>query len=124
MGDDDDAVGHHGIVGRVGTVPLQHGELGKMQVAALAIAKHPRQLEDLWLTRSQQLLAGELRRGPQIPRRTLAVRPGKLGAGRMKMGLIAGGQLQNPGFDLGKTLLVEPGPDCAGDRAPGRAGMA
>ena len=36
----------------------------------------------------------------------------------MKMGLIAGRHLQNPGFDLDKALLVEPGPERPGDRAP------
>ena len=111
MGDDDDAVGHDGVIGRIGTVPFQHGEFGQMQIAALAVAKHPRKLENLRFARGQQFLAGEFRRGPQIPRRARAVGAGKFGARRMQMGLVAGRNLQNAGFDLGKTLLVEPGPE-------------
>ncbi len=38
----------------------------------------------------------------------------------MQMGLIAGRNLQNSGFDLGKALLVEPCPDRPGDGAPRR----
>ncbi len=49
MGDHDDAVGHDGVIGRIGAIPFQHGEFGKMQIAAFAVAKHPRKLENLLL---------------------------------------------------------------------------
>ncbi len=117
MGDDDDAVGHHGVIARFGAVPFQHGEFGQMQIAALAVAKHPRKLENLLLAGGQQFLGGEFRRRPQIPRGARPVGVDKFGARRMQMGLVAGGNLQNSGFDLGKTLLVEPCPDGPGDGA-------
>ena len=48
MGDHDDTIGHDGIIGGAGPVPFQHGEFGQMQVAALAVAEHPGELEDPW----------------------------------------------------------------------------
>ena len=82
-----------------------------MQIATLAVAKHPRKFENLVFARGQQFLAGEFRRGPQISCRARAIGADKLGAGRMQMGLVARRNLQNGGLDLGKPLLVEPGPD-------------
>jgi hypothetical protein len=111
MGDNDHAVGHDRIIGRIGAVPFQHGEFGKMQIAAFPVAKHPRKLENFLLSGGQQFLAGEFRRRPQVPCRAPAVDAGKFRAGRMQMGLIAGGDLQNSGLDLDKALLVEPCPD-------------
>ena len=70
------------------------------------------------LTGGEQFLGGEFRRGPQIARRARAVAAGQFGAGRMQMGLVARRDLQDAGLDLGKALLVEPGPDRPGDRAP------
>jgi len=89
-GDDGDGVGHDGIVRRVGAVPFQHGEFGKMQIAALAVAKHPRKLEDLRLAGSEQFLAGKFRRGSEIPCRARPIGTMKFSARRMQMGLIAG----------------------------------
>ncbi|MGY4418625.1 hypothetical protein ACVWY2_001050 [Bradyrhizobium sp. JR6.1] len=66
MGDDDDRVCHDGVVSGIGAVPFQHGEFGQMEVAALAIAEHPRELIDPGLAGREQLLAGELGRGAQI----------------------------------------------------------
>ena len=120
MGDDHDAIGHHGVVARIRPVPFEHGEFRQMQTATLAIAKHPGKLEDPGFTGSQQLLAGEFRRGPQIPCHALAIGADKLRARRVQMGLIARRNLQNGGFDLGKALLVEPGPGSPGDGGPCR----
>ena len=35
MGDNNNAVRHHRVVTRIGAIPFQHGEFGKMQIAAL-----------------------------------------------------------------------------------------
>ena len=59
MRDHHDGIGDHGIVRGIGAVPFQHGEFGQMQVAALPIAKHPRQLENPFLPGGQKLLAGK-----------------------------------------------------------------
>ncbi len=115
MGYDHHAIGHHGVVGRVGAVPFQHGEFGQMQRTALAVAKHPRELKNLRLASGQQFLAGEFRRGAQIARRAGAVGAGKFGARRMQMGLIARRDLQNGCLDLDKPLLVKPGADRLAD---------
>src|SRR5882672_5373520 len=88
-----------------------------MQIATLPVAKHPRQLKYLGFASGQQFLAGEFRRCPQVPRRALATGAGKFSARRMQVGLITRRNLQDSGFDLGKTLLVEPCPDGFGDGA-------
>jgi len=65
MGDDDDGVGHHRVIGRIGAVPFQHGELGQMQIAALAIAKHPGEFEIFGSPAASNFLqanSGEVRR--------------------------------------------------------------
>ncbi len=118
MRDHDNAVGHDGVIARVGAIPFQHGELRQMQITTLAIAEHAGEFENLLLTRGQQFLGGEFRRGPQITNRPLAIDARKLGAGRMQMGLIAWRNLKYPGLDLDKTLFVEPRPDRPRDRAP------
>src|SRR5438105_4306288 len=87
-----------------------------MQIAALAIAEHARELEYFGFTGGEQFLGGELRRRPQIARRAGAVAAGQFGAWRMQMRLVARRDLQDGGLDLGKTLLVEPGPHRPGDR--------
>ncbi len=81
-----------------------------MQIAALTVAEHTRELENLRLAGREQFLAGEFRRGPQIARRARAVGARQLGARRMQMGLVAGRDLQDAGLDLGKSLLIEKGP--------------
>src|SRR5712671_5716125 len=61
-----------------------------------------------------QANSGEVRRY----RVARAVGTLKFGAGGVQVGLIARRYLQNPGFDFGKTLRIEPGPDSPGDSAP------
>ena len=118
MRDHDDGVGHHSVIARVGAVPFQHREFGQMQIAALAVAEHARELEYLGFSGGEQFFGGELRRRPQIARRARAVAAGQFGARRMQMGLVARRDLQDAGLDLGKALLVEPGPHRPRDRAP------
>jgi len=86
----DYAIGHDGVIGRIGAVPFQHGEFGQMQIAALPVAKHPRKLENLLFARGQQFLAGEFRRGPQVPCRAPAIGTREVRAWRMQVDLIAG----------------------------------
>ena len=89
-----------------------------MQIAALAIAEHPGEFENPVLARRQQLLTGEFRRGAQIARQPLAAGSGEFGPRGVEMGLVAGRDLENRGLDLDKTLLLEPGPNRLGHRAP------
>src|SRR5262249_47277217 len=89
-----------------------------VQVAALPIAKHPRQLEYPGFAGREQLLAGEFRRGSQVTGGAAAVRTGDFGPGGVQMGLIARRDLQDSGFDLDKALCREPGPDVGRNRAP------
>jgi len=109
-GDEDDAIGHDGVIGGVCPVPFEHGEFGQMQVAALAVPEHPGELEKPGLSGRQQLLAGEFRRSPQISAHTAAVGSHDLGPGGMQMGFVARRDLENGGFDLDEALLGEKSP--------------
>ena len=102
-------VGHHGVIAGIGAIPFQHGEFRQMQVAALAVAEHPGEFEDL---RSRRPPAISCRRIParcadSAWRASPSARD-QFGARRMQMGLVAGRDLQDSGLDLGKALLVEP----------------
>jgi hypothetical protein len=112
------AVVHQRLVGGGGAVPFQHGELGMVQRAALAVAPHPGELEDLGLAGGQQLLGGELRGGAQVERAPLAGRADGLRGEGVQVGLVAGGALQGRGLDLGEALGLEPRADGAHDRGP------
>ena len=81
-----------------------------MQVAALAVAEHPGELENPLLAGRQQLLAGEFGRGPQVSAGPAAIGPDDLGPGGVQMGLVARGDLEDGGFDLDKALLGEKAP--------------
>lgn len=129
--DDDDAIGHSGVVRCTRPVPFQHGEFGQMQVAALAISEHPCEFENPGFAGREQLLAGEFRGRPQIARGPAAVGPHDLRPRSVQMGLIPRGDLEDGGFDLDEALLGEkprrapvmaPVPEgTAGDRCAGRA---
>src|SRR5205085_9791657 len=99
----------------VGAVPFQHREFRQMQVAALAVAKHTRELEDFLLAGGQELLAGEFRRGAQISAHAAAIGAHELGAWCMQMSFVAGRDLQDAGLDLKESLLVEKSADGAHD---------
>ena len=60
------AVLHQHFIGLVRPVPLDQGELGMMQRAALAVAERAGELDDPGLAGRQELLAGEFGRGSQI----------------------------------------------------------
>ncbi len=115
-----------------GAVPFQHGELGQMKIAALAIAEHP---GEFVRSGARQRPAASCRRTPARCADTgSGARPRAASAGprRMQVGFIARRDLQNAGFDLRRTpgprtrpanrVLLPPGPaKTAGDRhgAPG-----
>src|SRR5579872_4388170 len=111
MRDQNDRIGHHGIVALVRAIPFKHGEFGQMQPATLAVTKNPRKFEYPLLTGGEQLLASELRRRPQVTRPAPAVGADQFRAWRMQVDLVARRYLQDSGFDLDKALFVEPGPD-------------
>ena len=102
------AVFHQPLVRLAGAVPLEQGEFGMVQRAALAIAKHAGEGEDPRLACRQQPLAGELRRRVQVERRALSGRRRKLGRKGVQMGLVAGRDLQGRGLDLDEALVAEP----------------
>jgi len=89
-----------------------------MQVAALAVAKYPREFEYFRLPRRQQFLGCEFRRGAKIARDALPCAVCQLSPRRVQMGLIPRRYLQNAGFDLDKSLFVEPRPNGFGNRTP------
>src|SRR5436305_52936 len=92
-------------------VPFEHGELGRMQGGALAIAIDAGEIEYAALTRRQQLLAGEFGRGVEIKLDPAAVGLHDIGGNGMKMRLITGRDLQRTAFDFGELALFEPCPD-------------
>ena len=79
------AIVHQRLVAGMRPVPFQHGEFRMVQGAALAVAEHPRQREQLRLARRQQRLAGEFRRGVQVEWRPRGVGPHDLGGEGMQV---------------------------------------
>ncbi len=76
---------------RAGPVPLEQGELGGVQVTALAVAPNTRQLENWPCPADEQLFHGELGAGVQPQRRLAAVR-GTAGGGKSgEVHFLAGG---------------------------------
>ena len=105
------AILHERLVGRVGAIPFEHGELGMVQGPALAVAEHVGEGEQPRLAGGQELLAGELGRGVQIE--AAAGRPvdrGELGREGVQMRLVAGRGLQDRGVDLDEAARIEPTP--------------
>ena len=97
----------HSLIALARAIPFQHGEFGRMQRTALAIAEDAGEIEDFRFARCQQLLGREFRRGVQIKRAAAAVGPDSIGRKGMQMGLIARGDGQSAAFDLGKALGLE-----------------
>ena len=110
------AIVHQRLIGFVRPVPFQHGEFGMMQRAPLAVTERAGEFEDARFARRQELLAGELRRGPQVKRLPLAAGPDQLGGEGMQMGLVAGGNLERGGFHFDEIVAGKPGPHGGGDR--------
>ncbi len=90
-----------------------------MEVAALTVAEHPGEFDDSGLAGGQQFLAGEFRRGPEVPGQVLARGQRQPSRGRMQVGFIARRDLQNAGFHLKEAPGLEPGPQIPGYRRPG-----
>ena len=73
-----------------GAIPFEHGELGRMQGRAFAVAEHPRQREDAGLPRRQQLLHREFRRGVQVGARAAPSSRDQLCGKPVQMRFVAG----------------------------------
>ena len=90
-------------------IPFQHGELSRVQVAALAVSPYPGDLENRPRSRHQQLLHGELGAGVQPERFAATVRMFAVGAKGGQMHFLAGGRHRAGRFDLDITARREEG---------------
>src|SRR4051812_23898581 len=91
-----------------------------MQIAAFAVAKNPGEFEDFLLACRQQLLGCKFRRGAEVTRQAPPAGLGEFGSRCMQVRLVARRNLQNSSLDLGKTQLLEPGPNHLGNGATRR----
>ena len=80
-----------------------------MQRAALAVAKDPRQRENLGLARRKKLFHRKFWRRMQVKRLAFAARAAHFGGKSMQVGLIAGRDLQRRRLDFDKALRGEVG---------------
>src|SRR5262249_487185 len=101
-----------------GPIPFEQRELGMVERTSLAVAERARELEDARLAGGEQLLACELGRCAQIPRRAAAVWRGDLRRKRMEMRLIAGRYLKDGGLDVDEIPRGEEGTQCRDDAPP------
>jgi len=107
------AVRHHRLVWLICAIPFQHGEFRQMQVAR-SRREHPRQFEYFSLTRRQQFLGREFR---EVRVRVTAAPALSLSSVRARAEWFRCPAIsQDSGFDLDKTLLVEPRPNCLRNR--------
>ena len=92
---------HQHLVALVRPVPFEHGELGMMQRAALAVAKRAGELDDARLACRQEFLAGEFRRGSQVEPFAGAGRRHQRGREGMQVGFVSrrGHQRRRLDFD-------------------------
>ena len=105
-----DCLGDQPVERGAGAVPFEHGEFGRVQVAALAVPPHARELENRAGAADQQLLHREFRAGVQPERVPLAGRgDDMLGAEGGEMHLLAGRGHGVRGFDLGVAAGGEEG---------------
>src|ERR1043166_4107093 len=118
---------HDCFVGFLRAIPFKQRELGVMQRAALAVAEHPGEVENLPFACGEQLLAAKFRRRVQIKARGCAVRCVKLGRERMQVRLVAGRNLQHRALHFGEAARAEEiargggdAPACGEERAPVR----
>jgi hypothetical protein len=102
--EDRGAVLHQRFIGLARAIPFQHREFRMVQRAPLAVAEHAREIKNAPLTRREQLLAGELRRGVEEERAALPAHSDHLRGKGVQMRLVAGRNLQNAGLDLGEAL--------------------
>jgi hypothetical protein len=113
-----DAVGDDRIIGLAGPIPFEHGELGMVQRAALAVAPHMTQAGDPLLAGSQQLLHREFGRGVKVASRSHAVVTDHRRGEGVEMGLVAGRALQTRRVDEDEILLCEVGAQGGLDPVP------
>jgi len=99
-GENSCAVLHQDLVRLLCPVPLEHGEFGMVQDAALAVAKRAGELDDAAFAGRQQFFAGEFRRGSQIESRACAGWRHQIGREGMEMGLVPRRRHQRRGLDL------------------------
>ena len=114
-GEDFAAIVHQHFIRRAGAIPLQHGEFGRVQGAALAVAEDPGQREDPLFAGRQQLLHRKFRRGVQIGGAGGAVRPDDARFKAMQVRFVARRSLENGRLNLDKPLAFEITPQRAGD---------
>jgi hypothetical protein len=103
-----DAIRHHCRVGLARAIPFQHGELGRMKRARLAVPVDAGIVKDLRLAGGQKLLGREFRRGVEIERASRSVLPHPVGPETMKVSLVSGRHLKRSALDLGEPLPLEP----------------
>ena len=114
------AILHQSFERGMGAVPFQHGEFGRMQRAALAVAEHTGEIKHRAFPRRNQLFAGKFRRCMQKIRLFAAVGVQKRDFQPVQMGFIAGRALQLSGLDLDKILRQKPVPQRGFDPVAGQ----
>ena len=102
------AVEHDGLIGFSGAIPLDHGELRRVQGASFAIAEDAGKVDDLLLAGGEQLLHGELGRGVEVALHLRPVRTDPFGGEGVKVGFVARRYLQGGSLDLDKSVVREP----------------
>jgi hypothetical protein len=110
--EDGGAVVHQVLVGRIGAVPFQHGELDPVARPALAVSPDAGEGENLLLPRCQQLFHREFGGGVEVAAPCGQGVIHDLDPDGVEVGLIAGGGHQIGRVDLDKPLIGEPCPEC------------
>src|SRR5262249_39690033 len=88
-------------------VPFEQREFRVMQRAAFAVAERAREFVDPRLARGQELLTGELGRGPQKARQPASIRRHELGPKPVQVRPGTRGDLQHGGFDFHEIFRRE-----------------
>ena len=109
------AILHQRLVRLVCAVPLDQGELGVMQHAALAVTKRAGELHDAALARGQQLLAGEFGGRSQVEPLARIGRRDEIACKSMEMGLVSRRGHQRTGFDFDEIPGGEELPQSGGN---------
>jgi len=109
------AIGHQIIERSADPIPFQHCEFGRMQHSALAVTKHPCEIENAGFAGCQQLFAGKFRGCVQIKRLGPAIMAVQIDRNAVQMGFVAGRDLQLSGLDLGEVADLEPAPQSGFD---------
>jgi elongation factor P len=113
------AIGHHRLVWFAGAIPLDHGELRRVQWSAFAIAEDMGEVDDAFLASGEKLLHREFWRRVQIAARARPVRANPISAEGMKMSLVAGRNLEGGSLNLDEAFVGEPATKCSDDAVAG-----